>query len=75
MEKHERHDYVPVTVAAAKIGVTVKHVYRLIAEELLDAIDISTSGAGGSQSYRVSKKSIQDFIETRKISPEKAILD
>ena len=41
-----------------------RHVYNLITEGKLEAIKI------GSRAYRISEKSLEDFIEKGKVNPD-----
>ena len=59
---------VTVPVAAAELGVSAKHIYALVAEKQLSAIDISASGNGGPNSWRICMESVRRFRQSRAIN-------
>jgi excisionase family DNA binding protein len=62
--------HVTVGEVANELGVSERHIYRLLREGHLKAIAISSSGKCAPQSIRVSVASINGFVEARTIDPE-----
>lgn len=61
---------VTVGEAAMELGVSERHIYRLLREGMLDAISISVSGKNDPQSIRISAESINAFVTKRTVDPE-----
>jgi hypothetical protein len=72
MERQKK--YVTVMTAAVELGVSEKHIYTLLRESLLEAINISVSGEGGPQSLRISIASIEEFRASRQVEPENYLI-
>lgn len=73
MQKKRR---LTVQEAAVELGVSVPHIYTLLKAGLIKAYDISQSGNSksgkcGPHSMRICAASICEFLESRKIDPEK----
>jgi len=60
---------ITVGEAADELGVSERHIYRLLRAGELDAIAISESGRNVAQSIRISAASLSGFIERRTIDP------
>lgn len=65
----ENKTRVTVGEAAMELGVSERHIYRLLREGVLEAISISVSGKNEPQSIRVSVESIRNFITKRTVDP------
>jgi excisionase family DNA binding protein len=66
-------DLLTITVAAARLGCSDMHVYRLIAAGALGAVDIAQPGARRSKT-RVRSDEVDAYIEarTRRVRPAAA---
>lgn len=64
MAHETRTKYMSIETVAEILCCSDRHIYRLIIEGKLEAIKI------GNRAYRVSEKSLEDFIEKGKVNPE-----
>jgi len=61
-------NHAKVKDVAVFLAVSEHHVRAMIAEGLIDAVDISLSGRGGtSYSLRVLWSSVEKFVEKRRV--------
>lgn len=60
-----------ISEAAFELGVSDQQVYNLLRNGHLEAFTISASGNPVRHSLRISMKSILNFLEIRRIDPEK----
>ena len=56
--------YVTVQIVAETLSCTERHIYRLIIDGKIKAIKI------GPRALRISRNSLQEFIEAGKVNPE-----
>jgi hypothetical protein len=59
-----------ITEAALELGISDQQIYNLLRVGALEAFTISVSGNPARHSLRISSKSIDTFLETRRIDPE-----
>lgn len=63
-KEKKREKYLAVNTVADILSCRVRTIYEMIRDGKLQAIRL------GSKHYRISEKSLQDFIESSRVDPE-----